>query len=135
VLVVTSTSQGDSTLAIMMARGGEYTCGSARSVETSGRTLLSIRGIEMAGPIKHVYKKRAMVKFGKMKGRELFEFQEILYYLNNYIGVNGKPNKQTGTTPPQLSSLIKIHPDFKYHPDESKWEYIGPLDDNEIEKQ
>ena len=68
----------------------------------------------MAGPNKHVYKKRAMVKFGKMKGRDLFEFQEILYYLNNYIGVNGKLNKQTGTTPPQLSSLIKIHPDFKY---------------------
>ena len=85
----------------------------------------------MAGPIKHVYRKRAMIKFGKERGRQLFSLNEMRHYLNNYIGVNGKIHKQTGTTAVQLTSLIRIHPDFRYYPSQEKWQYTGQLDEEE----
>lgn len=53
------------------------------------------------------------------------------YYLNNFIGVNGKIHKQTGTTAVQLTSLIRIHPDFRFYPSQEKWQYIGQLDEEE----
>ena len=85
----------------------------------------------MAGPITHVYRKRAMIQFGKEKGRKLFNLKEMRYYLNNFIGVNGKIHKQTGTTAVQLTSLIRIHPDFRFYPSQEKWQYIGQLDEEE----
>ena len=90
----------------------------------------------MAGPIKHVYKKRAMVKFGKSKGRELFYQSDMMQYMNTYIGVSGRISRQTATTPVQLTSLLRIHPDFRFHPanrptQTGKWQYIGQLDEEE----
>tara|TARA_R100000458_G_C8082192_1_gene116497 strand:+ start:264 stop:539 length:276 start_codon:yes stop_codon:yes gene_type:complete len=90
----------------------------------------------MAGPIKHVYKKRAMVKFGKSKGRELFYQSEMMQYMNTYIGVSGRISRQAATTPVQLTSLLRINPDFRFHPanrptQTGKWQYIGQLDEEE----
>jgi len=91
----------------------------------------------MAGPIKHVYKKRAMVKFGKSKGRELFYQSEMMQYMNTYIGVSGRISRQTATTPVQLTSLLRINPDFRFYPNAGrksatgKWQYIGELDEEE----
>ena len=90
----------------------------------------------MAGPIKHVYKKRAMKKFGKSKGRELFYLAEMRHYMNNYIGVSGRISQQASTTAIQLTSLIRIHHDFKFHPAQrktqtGKWQYIGKLEEEE----
>jgi len=85
----------------------------------------------MAGPIKHVYRKRAMIQFGKERERKLFSLNELRHYMNNYIGVSGKIHRSTGTTAVQLTSLIRIHPDFRYYPSQEKWQYIGQLDEEE----
>ena len=90
----------------------------------------------MAGPIKHVYKKRAMVRFGKSQGRKLFYQAEMMHYMNNYIGVSGRISRQAGTSVVQLTSLLRIHYDFKFYPthDSNKvgqWQYIGKLDEEE----
>jgi len=89
----------------------------------------------MAGPIKHTYKKRAMVKFGKTKKREPFYLSEMRHYMNNYIGVSGRISRQAATTAIQLTSLIRIHPDFRFHPSVTEqtgqWQYIGQLDEEE----
>ena len=77
-----------------------------------------------------------MVKFGKMKKREPFYLSEMRHYMNNYIGVSGRISQQAATTAIQLTSLIRIHPDFKFHPAHrqtktGKWQYIGKLDEEE----
>tara|TARA_R100000008_G_C3579829_1_gene167711 strand:+ start:1066 stop:1341 length:276 start_codon:yes stop_codon:yes gene_type:complete len=90
----------------------------------------------MAGPIKHKYKKNAMVKFGKSKGRELFYQSEMMHYMNTFVGVSGRISQQASTTVIQLTSLLRIHPDFRYHParretQTGKWQYIGQLEEEE----
>jgi hypothetical protein len=91
----------------------------------------------MAGPIKHTYKKNAMVKFGKSKGREQFFQSEMMQYMNNYVGVSGRRSQHAGTTAIQLTSLLRIHPDFRFYPNAGrtsatgKWQYIGQLDEEE----
>ena len=90
----------------------------------------------MAGPIKHTYKKRAMAKFGKSKGRELFYQRELMGYMNTYVGVSGRVSQQASTTKVQLTSLLRIHPDFRYYPSSGQtstgqWQYIGELDEEE----
>jgi len=119
----------------MMARGGGYTYGSARSVVTSGRIRHSRRGTKMAGPIKHTYKKRAMVKFGKERGRESFTQKELHNYMNTYVGVSGQISRQVATTKVQLTNLLRLHPDFLYLPAKEEWRYIGPLDGSDNQKQ
>ena len=91
----------------------------------------------MAGPIKHTYKKNAMVKFGKTKKRKRFYLSEMRHYMNNYVGVSGRVSQHAGTTAIQLTSLIRIHPDFRFHPNSGRksatgqWQYIGKLDEEE----
>lgn len=91
----------------------------------------------MAGRVKHTYKKNAMVKFGKSKGREQFFQSEMRQYMNNYVGVSGRRSQHAGTTAIQLTSLLGIHPDFRFYPNSGrtratgKWQYIGQLDEEE----
>lgn len=90
----------------------------------------------MAGPIKHKYKKKAMVKFGKSRNRELFYQAELMHYMNTYIGVSGRISQQAATTVVQLTSLLRMHPDFRYHPADrqtqtGQWQYVGQLDEEE----
>ncbi len=89
----------------------------------------------MAGPIKHTYKKRAMVRFGKEKGRESFLQRELHNYMNTYVGVSGQISRQVATTRVQLSNLLRTHPDFIYLPAIEEWQYVGTLNDSETEKQ
>ena len=85
----------------------------------------------MAGPIKHIYKKRAMVKFGKKRGREYFTQKELHDYMNTYVGVSGQISRQVATTKVQLTNLLRLHTDFLYLPAKEVWQYIGKLDEEE----
>tara|TARA_R100001463_G_scaffold128611_1_gene187130 strand:+ start:1054 stop:1311 length:258 start_codon:yes stop_codon:yes gene_type:complete len=85
----------------------------------------------MAGPIKHTYKKRAMVKFGKKRGREYFTQKKLHDYMNTYVGVSGQISRQVATTKVQLTNLLRSHPDFLYLPAKEEWQYIGKLDEEE----
>lgn len=89
----------------------------------------------MAGPIKHTYKKRAMVKFGKKKGRESFPQKELHDYMNTYVGVSGQISRQVAVTRIQLTNLLRLHPDFIYLPAKEEWYYIGDLEDSNNQKQ
>ena len=95
----------------------------------------------MAGPIKHTYKINAMVKFGKMKKRTLFSLAEMRHYMNNYVGVSGRVSQHAGTTAIQLTSLIRIHPDFVFYPNAGRksavglWQYIGEIDGKTYEEE
>jgi len=89
----------------------------------------------MAGPIKHTYKKRAMEKFGKKKGRESFPQRELLDYMNTYVGVSGRISQHAGTTKVQLTNLLRLHPEFVYLPAKEEWYYIGDLEDSNNQKQ
>lgn len=88
------------------------------------------------GNRRHIYRRRAMVEFGKSRGRSHFALSEMVDFLNNYVGVSGKKHKNTGTHNAQLISLIKQHPDFRYYPSgptvkSGLWQYIGILDEEE----
>ena len=76
-----------------------------------------------------------MVKFGKTKKREPFYLSEMRHYMNTYVGVSGRISQQASTTAIQLTSLIRIHPDFRFHPSETKqtgqWQYIGKINEEE----
>ena len=95
-----------------------------------------VRNMKPLGNRRHIYRRRAMVEFGKSRGRSQFALSEMVDFLNNYVGVNGKKHKNTGTHNAQLISLIKQHPDFRYYPTgpnvkSGLWQYIGILDEEE----
>ncbi len=95
-----------------------------------------VRNMKPLGNRRHIYRRRAMVEFGKSRGRSHFALSEMVDFLNNYVGVNGKKHKNTGTHNAQLISLIKQHPDFRYYPSgpnvkSGLWQYIGILDEEE----
>jgi len=81
----------------------------------------------MAGTHKHIYKRRAMTKFGKEKGvGEPFRLAELLEYMRTFKGVNGKIHKSVPTTHIQLTSLLRIHPNFGFLPsfgNTGRWYY------------
>ena len=83
----------------------------------------------MAGVHKHIYKRRAMTQFGEEKGiGEPFRLAELLEYMRTFKGVNGKVHKSVPTTHIQLTSLIRIHPQFRYLPsvgNTGQWVYMG----------
>ena len=78
---------------------------------------------------KHIYKRKAMTRFGEEKGVGVpFRLAELLEYMRTFKGVNGKVHKSVPTTPIQLTSLIRIHPDFRYLPsieNTGHWVYMG----------
>ena len=76
-----------------------------------------------------------MVKFGKEKGREPFTQKELHNYMNTYVGVSGKISRQVATTKVQLTNLLRLHTDFVYLPAKEEWQYIGPLDGSDNQKQ
>ena len=82
----------------------------------------------MAGIHKHIYKRRAMVQFGKEKGIGVpFRLTELLEYMRVFKGVNGKIHKSVPTTHIQLTSLLRIHPNFGFLPsmgNRGRWIYI-----------
>ena len=83
----------------------------------------------MAGIHKHIYKRKAMTQFGKEKGiGEPFRLAELLEYMRTFKGVNGKVHKSVPTTAIQLTSLIRIHPQFRFLPsagNRGMWLYMG----------
>jgi len=82
----------------------------------------------MAGIHKHIYKRRAMTKFGQEKGVGTpFRLTELLEYMRVFKGVNGKIHKSVPTTHIQLTSLLRIHPNFRFLPSDGnrgKWIYM-----------
>jgi hypothetical protein len=84
---------------------------------------------------KNVHRYRAMVKFGRdIKNGDKFTQRELQYYMNNYIGVSGRRHKQTTVSKIQLTSLLRMHPNFRYWPAERKtatgeWSYIETEDE------
>jgi hypothetical protein len=81
----------------------------------------------MMGIHKHAYKRKAMVKFGMMKGiGEPFRLTELLEYMRTFKGVNGKIHRSVPTTHIQLTSLLRIHPNFGFLPsfgNTGRWYY------------
>lgn len=66
---------------------------------------------------KNVHRYKAMVKFGReVKQGSRFRQAELADYMNNYIGVSGRRHKQTTVTQIQLTSLLRMHPNFRYWP-------------------
>jgi hypothetical protein len=77
---------------------------------------------------KNVHRYKAMVKYGRevMNG-EKFRQAHLMDYMNNYIGVSGRRHKQTTVSKIQLTSLLRMHPNFRYWPSTYKtgeWSYI-----------
>jgi len=76
---------------------------------------------------KNVHRYKAMIKFGKEQGGERFRQASLQHYMNNYIGVNGRRHKQTTVSQIQLTSLLRMHPNFRYWPsgkNTGEWSYI-----------
>ena len=87
------------------------------------------------GNRRHIYRRRAMVEFGKSRGRSHFALSEMVDFLNNYVGVSGKKHKNTGTRN-ATNQPHQQHPDFRYYPSgpnvkSGLWQYIGILDEEE----
>lgn len=88
------------------------------------------RGAKLMGQRnKNVHRHAAMKKFSKrLKPGELFNQRTLRYYMNNYIGVNGRRHKQTTVTRIELTSLLRTHPSSMYQPAMNNtgwWIYIG----------
>jgi|TARA_E500000305_G_scaffold108846_1_gene112122 hypothetical protein len=83
----------------------------------------------MAGIHKHIYKRKAMTRFGEERGvGEPFRLAELLEYMRTFKGVNGKVHKSVPTTHIQLTSLIRIHPHFRFLPsagNRGMWVFMG----------
>ena len=89
-------------------------------------------GDMMAGKIKHILRKKAMVEYGKQY--EEFYLRECLYFMNKYRNKHtGKIHRQTQSTPVQLNNLLRSMPQFiliKKDRNGTKWRYIG--DDKQL---
>tara|TARA_R100001015_G_C4617914_1_gene174302 strand:+ start:270 stop:536 length:267 start_codon:yes stop_codon:yes gene_type:complete len=76
---------------------------------------------------KNYHRYKAMVKFGKETEGERFMLAQLADYMNNYIGTNGRIHKQTTVSQIQLTSLLRMHPNFRYWPTSGRtgeWSYF-----------
>ena len=76
----------------------------------------------MAGKNQHMYKRKAMVEFGRMKKE--FDFNDLLVFMNEYKTKEGRPHRSVPTTYAQLNNLLRAHPRFR-NIGENKWVFQG----------
>lgn len=76
----------------------------------------------MAGKNQHMYKRKAMVEFGRMKKK--FDFNDLLVFMNEYKTKSGRPHRSVPTTYAQLNNLLRAHPRFR-NIGENKWMFLG----------
>ena len=70
----------------------------------------------MAGRKRNLYRKAAMVKFGKTQ-RGKFRQRTLQDYMNSYIGTNGRINKHVQVSQFELTMLLRYHMSFRYIPE------------------
>jgi len=76
----------------------------------------------VAGKNQHIYKRKAMVEFGR-RNKE-FEFNDLLVFMAEYKTKTGRPHKSVPTTYTQLNNLLRAHPQFRNVGD-GKWMFLG----------